>query len=244
MLLAALTPKQRAFVKAYVREPNATKAAKAACYSEATAYSIGSENLRKPQIAAAVEAGLEQVMGRNEVLSRTAEVAAATMEDFLTIERIKFTERVLLPAEEARDLVTDTIAALEEELDSAKPDRADWITAELRRLHRLERKCDKAFQRDQEAEGDRPPRDVLVDVEWKDRIEVRLDLEKAKRAGKLHLVKKFKEGRYGLEIELHDAAAARELLGKHYRLWSDRLSLENPDGSAIKFVVGISEDDV
>lgn len=238
-LLADLTPKQRKFVQAYLREPNATKAAKAAGYSADSAYSIGSENLRKPEVAAAVEAGLEQVMGKHEVRARTAEVAAATMEDFLSIERVPYTEQVVLPAEEALDLVTDTVATLSEELDSAPQERADWITGELRRLRRLTRKCERALAK---TDPEQPDPEVMVDVQWAERLVVRVDLEKAREAGKLHLLKKLKETRYGMEIELHDAAAARELLGKHYRLWGDRLALENPDGSPIKFLVGIPED--
>ena len=70
----------------------------------------------------------------------------------------------------------------------------------------------------------------------------RLDMEKAQKAGKLHLIKKLKETKFGLEIELHDAASARELLGKHYKLWGDKLTLENADGSPVKFIVGIPED--
>ncbi|NCC96729.1 MAG: terminase small subunit [Synergistales bacterium] len=44
----ALTAKQRAFVEAY--DGNATEAAIAAGYSKKTAYSIGQENLKKPEI--------------------------------------------------------------------------------------------------------------------------------------------------------------------------------------------------
>jgi hypothetical protein len=47
-----LTPKQRKFAKRYVKTGNATKAAKDAGYSPRTAYSIGSENLTKPEIKA------------------------------------------------------------------------------------------------------------------------------------------------------------------------------------------------
>lgn len=240
-LLAALEPRQRRFVQAYVREPNATKAALAAGYSEKTARSIGSENLTKPDIAAAVEAGFEQVMGKHEVRARTAEVASATFEDFLTIERVKYSEPVLMDAEDAADLIDEKVADLSEELDSATEERAEWIAGEIKRMRRLQRRCTRAIDRAQRSEQGGDP-EVMVDVEWKSRVVARLDLEKAKLAGKLHLIKKMKETKFGLEIELHDAAAARELLGKHYRLWGDRLALENPDGTPIKFLVGIPED--
>lgn len=237
--LAALNPRQRKFVQVYLRKMNATQAAIDAGYSAATARQIGSENLTKPDIAAAVEAGLEQVMGKHEVRARTAEVAAGTLEDFLTIEEVSYTEGVVMEAEEAADLLTDTLATLSEELDSASEERAAWIAAEIKRLRRLERRCERAIAR---ADPEKGAPEVLVDVEWKTRTVVRLNLQQAREAGKLHLIKKLKETKFGIEIELHDAAAARELLGKHYRLWGDRLALENPDGTPIKFLVGIPED--
>lgn len=49
-----MTPKQAAFIREYLIDLNATQAAIRAGYSEATAYSIGQENLNKPEIAAAI----------------------------------------------------------------------------------------------------------------------------------------------------------------------------------------------
>lgn len=48
-----LTPRQRKFVDLY--EGNATKAAIQAGYSKKTAYSIGQENLKKPEIIKALQ---------------------------------------------------------------------------------------------------------------------------------------------------------------------------------------------
>ena len=49
-LKAKLTNKQRIFCHEYIVDWNATRAAKKAGYSEDTAYSIGNENLKKPEI--------------------------------------------------------------------------------------------------------------------------------------------------------------------------------------------------
>jgi phage terminase small subunit len=51
-----LTRKQQRFVEEYGVDFNATQAAIRAGYSPSTAYSIGSENLRKPEIKAALQA--------------------------------------------------------------------------------------------------------------------------------------------------------------------------------------------
>lgn len=50
-----LTDKQKRFIEEYLIDLNATQAAIRAGYSEKTAYSIGEENLKKPEIKRAIE---------------------------------------------------------------------------------------------------------------------------------------------------------------------------------------------
>lgn len=79
-----LTNKQRLFVEAYLTCFNATEAAKRAGYSEKTAYSIGWENLKKPEIDAAIRQGLaERAMPADEVLARLAEHARGDIGAFI-----------------------------------------------------------------------------------------------------------------------------------------------------------------
>lgn len=63
----ALTPKQKKFSDEYLIDLNATQAAIRAGYSEKTAYSIGIENLRKPEIKKYIEK-------RQKELSRSTEI--------------------------------------------------------------------------------------------------------------------------------------------------------------------------
>lgn len=79
---AGLTAKQERFVSEYLTDLNATQAAIRAGYSEKTAYSIGEENLRKPEIAAAVKNGMDLRAARTEitadrVLQELAKIAFA-----------------------------------------------------------------------------------------------------------------------------------------------------------------------
>lgn len=63
---ADLTEKQKIFCREYIYDWNATRAAKAAGYSEKTAYSIGNENLSKPEIQAyltEIQKDLEKIAG-------------------------------------------------------------------------------------------------------------------------------------------------------------------------------------
>lgn len=65
-----LTPKQHAFVQEYMVDLNATQAAIRAKYSAKTANRIGSENLSKPVIQAAIAKAMEK---RSERIEVTAE---------------------------------------------------------------------------------------------------------------------------------------------------------------------------
>ena len=79
-----LNDRQNAFISEYLQCWNATQAALKAGYSAKTAYSIGSENLKKPEIRAAIEQRLtEMAMSANEALARLAEQARADMTDFV-----------------------------------------------------------------------------------------------------------------------------------------------------------------
>lgn len=65
-----LTPKQALFVREYLVDLNATQAAIRAGYSERTAEKIGSENLYKPEVRAAIDAAKAE---RSEKTGITAE---------------------------------------------------------------------------------------------------------------------------------------------------------------------------
>lgn len=76
MALEDLTAKQRVFIVEYLHSFNATQAAINAGYSEKTAHSIGHENLKKPEIASAIEEFLTQnAMSAAEVLWHLTNIA-------------------------------------------------------------------------------------------------------------------------------------------------------------------------
>lgn len=86
----ALTEKQARFVAEYLVDLNATDAAKRAGYSEKTAYSIGFENLRKPEIQDAIQAAMAQrekrtAITQDRVLQELARVAFANGTDFARV---------------------------------------------------------------------------------------------------------------------------------------------------------------
>lgn len=75
-----LTVKQKKFADAYIETGNATKSAIDAGYNKKSAYSIGNENLKKPEIKAYISEQLEKieshkVMNANEALQRITMIA-------------------------------------------------------------------------------------------------------------------------------------------------------------------------
>jgi phage terminase small subunit len=78
----ALNPKQQRFVDEYLVDLNATQAAIRSGYSKKTAYSIGDELLKKPEVAARVQAAMDKRAERTEI---TADYVLTTIRE--TIER-------------------------------------------------------------------------------------------------------------------------------------------------------------
>lgn len=86
-----LTVKQRKFIDFYLESGNATEAAKRAGYSDKTAYSIGSENLTKPEIREVIKTRLrENAMSVDEAVGLLADFARGDLADFLDISGMGF----------------------------------------------------------------------------------------------------------------------------------------------------------
>lgn len=88
----SLNERQKAFCEHYVACLNATEAARKAGYSEKTAYSIGNENLKKPEIKKYLESLAEtSKSSRIATIDEVLTYLSNTMrnEDELTRERTK-----------------------------------------------------------------------------------------------------------------------------------------------------------
>lgn len=63
---------------------------------------------------------------------------------------------------------------------------------------------------------------IAIDENAQGDAAYRLDLNKAKRRHKLHLIKKIKPTQHGIGIELHDPIAALDKLGRYRGLWDSK----------------------
>lgn len=99
-----MTPKQEAFVREYLIDLNATQAAIRAGYSAKTAGQMGDENLKKPEIAAAIAAAMAERASRTEVTADRVvrELARIGFADMRKI--LKWTgNRTVMDIEEAEE---------------------------------------------------------------------------------------------------------------------------------------------
>lgn len=88
-----LTPKQQLFVDEYIIDFNSTRAAKAAGYSEDSAANIGSENVRKPYIAKAIDEAIADRRKRlridaDTVLWKWWQIANADYNELSSVRRV------------------------------------------------------------------------------------------------------------------------------------------------------------
>lgn len=86
-----MTERQRRFVDYFIQTGNASEAARRAGYSKKTAYSIGEENLRKPEIRRAIERRLKELESHR--IAETKEV----LEHLTSVLRGEQTEEIVTP---------------------------------------------------------------------------------------------------------------------------------------------------
>lgn len=213
-----LTLKQRKFVEAYVgaANGNATKAAKQAGYSERSAHSVGHETLKKPEVREAIEARLaENTLGRNEVLSRLSDIARGSLDDFIGVG--------------APDLSDEA-----EQLLSMFIDEADSLFPELRGMGALPLGLPELLEQRREelqALGERL-KEATHSRPW------RFDLERAEKAGLLHLIAEIGTTDGGAtRLKLHDRVRALELIGKYHRLFVERQEHTGLNGGPLQVAV-------
>ena len=92
-----LTVKQHKFCDEYIKSGNATDAALKAGYSSKTAYSIGNENLKKPELKAYIEKRLKQlesetIAGAREVLEYLSSVVRGKQTESVATAKCVYTD--------------------------------------------------------------------------------------------------------------------------------------------------------
>ncbi len=215
-----LTSKEQEWVENYFRMGrNATAASRAMGYAAPEKHGWRmSNNVHVRAVLAERLAGLR--IEANEVLYRIEQRATATAEDFLRFEEYEYVPRVRVPLAEAIEKARAELE-VERRVGNAErdPERAE-------RSKELQRAIQRRIDRMEVELDEDPDATALVDGEPETRERAVFDLAKMRDAGKLHLVKSVTKNNDGSQkVELHDAAKADELLGKHLGLFTERLDL-------------------
>ena len=92
-----MTKKQKRFVEEYLIDLNATQAAIRAGYSPETAYSIGSENLKKPEICTHIEKAMAERSKRtginqDRIIMELAKIGLLNPKDLVNFEEATIKE--------------------------------------------------------------------------------------------------------------------------------------------------------
>ena len=128
-----LTEKQKRFCDEYIKLGNATQAAINAGYSKRTAYSIGQENLKKPEIKKYIAKRLEQIaseriMGAQEAVELLSSIARAEITERVVVSTPMGVEEVDKPP----DLKTRMQAI--REILKRYPDNDKLLEQQLRKV--------------------------------------------------------------------------------------------------------------
>lgn len=237
----ALTPKQQRFVDEYLVDLNATQAAIRSGYSRRSAAEQGHDLLRKPQVAAAVQAGQ----------AARAERTGITADRVLTeLARIAFADHRQLVEHRrtccrccyGRDFGHQRTKA---ERDAALKEHARLVARFAKR--RAEGKLDEG----EEAPG---PFDERGGIGWDPRRDPNADCPECLGDGRGRTVicdtrgldddgralyAGVKETKEGLEVKVHSKDRALELLGKHLGLFVEKHEHTGPDGSPIQVITAV-----
>lgn len=202
----ALTDKQQKFVDEYLVDLNATQAAIRAGYSAKTAAEMGYENLRKPQIVEAIAKARKDQQERTGI---TSDRVVREAWNLVTADARELTQLHIgccryCHGIEHRFQRTDRAYENEydEWLNSNDPEKGEFDTAGGPGYHPNR----EPHPGCPECGGHGVPRAILMDT--------RNLSEKA-----ASLFAGVKEGKFGIEIQMHDKAAAMEKLFRHLGLY-------------------------
>ncbi|MGJ1431605.1 terminase small subunit [Sphingobacterium spiritivorum] len=222
-----LTTNQRRFVEEYCKDFNATQAAIRAGYSEKTAAVVGHENLRKPNISQAINARLDELsLSAEELTKKTADIARGNLADYMTTRMVEYRPRI-------RKGLLELIAELEYDL---------MLKEEFCAEKGYTEEAFDEFQASLE-----PIRDQILSYQIELRInplasrlvvgepelipQVEVDMPKLLADKERGIIKSFKYGKNGLEVELYAADAAMDRLMRVRGMYKDKLDITTKDQS-------------
>jgi phage terminase small subunit len=235
--MAALTDKMKRFCEEYLVDFNATQAAIRSGYSEGTAYSIGWENLRKPEIKAFIENRLKELaLSSEETLKSISDIAKASLNEYFIIKEVVRTPQVEKSLKVLIKEIKESMEDADKFIAKAKITDPDEIEK-----HNKSQEYKRREIITLEIELERYPKATrFVDGKPELAKVAELDLVRLVQDKEAGRIKSVKHSEHGLNVEMYPADAALTNLAKMHGLFEkDNKQKAVP----IKIRVGYSDDE-
>lgn len=230
--LKACTPLERGLVRNILAGQSKSAAAANAGYKGQNTDVLAAQALRRARVREALEAGWDAAgWGAREIIAMVEELAGFDRAMISSPHYEVVADHVERPAAEVvQELITRERVA-QAFLETM---RADDQTDESA-LKLVQRRLNALLMRRLELEEQLaldPEATTFETVQRRHRVDV-VDFEKAHRLGMTRFITGVKRTKYGYDVETVDREANLVLAAKIRGLLRERLSLENPDGSAL-----------
>ncbi|MCW8314199.1 terminase small subunit [Sphingobacterium sp. InxBP1] len=218
-----LTVNQQRFVEEYCSNGyNATQAAISAGYSENTARSQGQRLLTNVDIREAIKTRLDQLtLTAEELTKKTADIAKGNLADYMTTRMVEYRPRV---KKGLRDIISELEfnLILQEEFCAEKGYTEEQYDDFQKSV--VEPIQDKILKYSIELKHN-PDAYRYVDGEPELIPQVEVDMPKLLADKERGIIKSFKYGKNGLEVELYPADAAMDRLMRVRGMFKDKLDI-------------------
>lgn len=218
---STFTVKEDLFINEYLKDFNASRAARDAGYSKTTARAIGHENLTKPNIKAEIQKRLSELSLTKEATKKLiTDIATANVSNYFKPVKVVRSKKIKKSLEALILRLRDEIEfedeyALQVNL-KAKELEDHMKSQEAKRRRIIRYKIELKNNPDAFRIVDSEP-ELVDDVEL-DLVALTADKEGGR-------IKSFKYGRFGLEVDLLPADAALTNIARIHGLFKDNVEV-------------------
>ncbi|EYB67033.1 terminase small subunit [Deinococcus phoenicis] len=225
---AALLPKQRAFVEAFLQNFTVAAAGRQAGYSDkASAHRV----YKRLDVQAYIQARMsEACMPANEVLGRLSAYARVTGDQFTCEEEYE------VPVYEARPLA-EQMARLQNRVEQMLRIDPELLKGKIESLNAQIAELEVEL-------AENPDATYQKQVGSKTRTRIVPSLEAAAENGVLFALESIEYGQHGLKWKRVSSVEALTLIGKHHKLFTERTEHSGSVDLGVKYIAGLTEDDL
>lgn len=217
-----LTLKQEKFCVEFVKDFNASAAAVRAGYSPKTAYSIGSENIRKPELSSRIAVLIKQAsMQPEEIKKRLSDIARGDLSDYIIARSIPYTPQVKASLKVVIDMLRKEI-----DFEDNYALQVNFNEKELAKHEKGQEQRRRQMIRYKLEYADNPKAYRIIAGETEMILSPELDIVALARDKEKGKIKSFKMTKDGPQVELYAADGALTNLARVYAMFVDRTEID------------------